>query len=1746
MSWHVLDTSPFGAGYDHQTLSANKRHGQGFEVKLIARGKRLIHDGLLQESYAPEMSSKAHRRYAAGVERTLGLFDTKHEWADYISYLRSLHKAIGARPDDIVDIPFKSIISLHLAQCLKPALPSGVHQKALEMYAYIFGIIGTDGLARDLSIYFPGLSSTLSFASLSIRPLFLAIVQDYILPLSVRSLRPALKSIILSLLPGLEEQNSDDFDTTLSIFDVLRQIFRKDATEGAFWQTLFLASITDSTGRMGILAYLVARLPTFAISKIEYQAEGAMPVVDNEAVLRPEPGLLIRCFATGLQDDQILVQRGFLDLLVTHIPLNSPVFNKDVVPADRQLLATAALGVVLRRDMSLNRRLWTWFAGSEEDDGDANLAVVQTHSKSNGHNHLNTAEANLVSPGSDQCIPLLVEAIEEMLRSTTKSPQKRSKPFRIARSLMDRWAIGTPVIVSTFTPMMEALIQYLAASPPSAEFEEVFRSANAFFDSVEAHVIWSQILKLAIEGNWAVVEFVLGRFNLMDEEMRTVHIPLVALFLTYTLRKSLDESKSSVLRARLPAVISLLVNLTAPTIFKTGVNSEPKETNYVFENEASGNSRDQSVSRDIEAIKQYYTMSTYSNDSEPLFSTEAVGVKLRGALADLYLLLAANQADMLEMFPQISTSLLVVMSRSSPETSELQTALKVQLLQGLEANSDLSIAIVISFSRLIKILALSHERNCTIEHSVVSLLVHKLWHFLGFQTIESHVEASQQICELYSVTEYCPIVESVLTSELIPPRGAITIADLAVARFSILLTHSQTLAQTDKIPAMLQPPLLLLVDSQHDNMKGWVQAQQSPSSILETILQRKSDRTVVLSRLVTVLQAFQKPQWVEARSDPSKVASRILSLCFDTLKGTRPSPESYQDTLNILRLFYETGGVPSAWNTADTLSMLVRNVSTQEQSIHYGPMLDTIVAVTGRQSPPSELLMCLLIKLRSIELDGLKKTVQTLCYLLPLTGQSVFEHLIPVTETFCKRLEGDFAIFAGAFTPSPQSLPIVNGNHKIASSSDLYGASSTMALDEGILELLAGLEYLLARAHEVLTDRETSDTAKSPDHDRGLFKSTVSLDQLDTETKQLRSSIASNYLTLNLCFKDCIYVCCSIWFWCSGEVSIATESRSSYRYFSARLRNRSRRILEHFIEAEPQECIELLIELWVTKVKTGEQKIADQIFRLLQTLPGARPRMLIPYVARAVSRRTASTIGDRLQQPTASSGVSLSELGAFVIDYVRNLEDDLLDEIWGSGITLLRDVLLNPMAHRQMLVQMLELISCIGTKMENTNFGEVTKMRRELADLCVRLLTAIFTVKPEGRYLASDLDKQDSNVSEERSIDRLSSADLVTTLCDVLPTFQTAFGDLEHLNTIYTGILQNVLGPSLRSRNYPAALTKDFLRLLGQVVKSQGVAKLWRKDVTDAFNDARFFQTSSLRLRRGWFPILQAVSVSDKQCLPDIILRLPAPTTTGLLFGVGASSARVEADKKAALNLKRLAVLVMANEPDSILSHLESIFLKLEELLAATASSAPSSAVRGDAFILIRSIIISLPSAYLASFWPLVDTELRRTLVELLPSEQREADGVVNSGISSNALARLQAAKLLDVLLLLRPPGFLRHEWLFITDTVDAVYPPAFSTPSAISDRIAEANGETDPTDVDGPNEDKDRSTKHRGLQKPRLCQEASRNYTSDTDVDHRLLAPFFRQLSIHAFEDVYSLEGVDLEATENDLIADIFEIGSS
>ena len=87
---------------------------------------------------------------------------------------------------------------------------------------------------------------------------------------------------------------------------------------------------------------------------------------DITPIVGRDVGLMIRAFAAALADDNLLVQRAALDLLLQTMRLESAAVSH-ASPSDRAILMRAATGVVLRRDLSLNRRLFTWLLGKDEN-----------------------------------------------------------------------------------------------------------------------------------------------------------------------------------------------------------------------------------------------------------------------------------------------------------------------------------------------------------------------------------------------------------------------------------------------------------------------------------------------------------------------------------------------------------------------------------------------------------------------------------------------------------------------------------------------------------------------------------------------------------------------------------------------------------------------------------------------------------------------------------------------------------------------------------------------------------------------------------------------------------------------------------------------------------------------------------------------------------------------------------------------------------------------------------------------------------------------------------------------------------------------------------------------------------------------------------------------------------------------------------------------------------------------------------
>ena len=77
------------------------------------------------------------------VDKALKSFEYTTEWADLIAALGKLNKVLLAHMRYPI-IPRRIVISKRLAQCMHPALPSGVHLKALDTYDIIFKCMGTN------------------------------------------------------------------------------------------------------------------------------------------------------------------------------------------------------------------------------------------------------------------------------------------------------------------------------------------------------------------------------------------------------------------------------------------------------------------------------------------------------------------------------------------------------------------------------------------------------------------------------------------------------------------------------------------------------------------------------------------------------------------------------------------------------------------------------------------------------------------------------------------------------------------------------------------------------------------------------------------------------------------------------------------------------------------------------------------------------------------------------------------------------------------------------------------------------------------------------------------------------------------------------------------------------------------------------------------------------------------------------------------------------------------------------------------------------------------------------------------------------------------------------------------------------------------------------------------------------------------------------------------------------------------
>ena len=407
------------------------------------------------------LGDSKYRSYMTQVDRALKGFESTSEWADLIAALTKLNRVLLAHMKFPI-IPRRILISKRLAQCMHPDLPPGVHQKALETYDIIFKCMGTNRLAAELFIYSSGLFPLLPNAALNVRSALLTVYETHFVPLGSR-LRPGLNGFLSGVLPSLEEGSEHYLRTNSLLEAVLEGV---GAT--VFYSSLWECVATNTTIRLPALTFVLSHLSRQngrqTVGGVEHQIH----------ILGSDIQVICTALCISLADTSVLVQRSALELLLQGFPIHQPQFVK----SDMVVLVSSVLTSLLRRDMSLNRRLYTWLLGTE-----VNTSLLPDH-----HPVVSSSD-EVATYFTTYSLHLLIEALLRLLEGSVQSASLclDIKPFRIITTLLDKPEIGPLIIDEIMVDIWRALYHM---SQEVGEKQELIKTANLLFAQLETRYVW--------------------------------------------------------------------------------------------------------------------------------------------------------------------------------------------------------------------------------------------------------------------------------------------------------------------------------------------------------------------------------------------------------------------------------------------------------------------------------------------------------------------------------------------------------------------------------------------------------------------------------------------------------------------------------------------------------------------------------------------------------------------------------------------------------------------------------------------------------------------------------------------------------------------------------------------------------------------------------------------------------------------------------------------------------------------------------------------------------------------------------------------------------------------------------------------------------------------------------------------------------------------------------------------------------
>ncbi|KAF8915027.1 Dopey, N-terminal-domain-containing protein [Mucidula mucida] len=1717
-----------------------------------------------QQAYAADPK---YKKYTQQVEKCLNSFDNVHEWADCIAFLKQLLKTFQSYMQ-FKEIPRKLIVAKRLSQCLNPALPTGVHQRALDVYAHILPVLGSEGLKRDLPLWSSGLFPFFEYAATSVKD----------------GLRPVMKSFIIALLPGLEEETGEFFEKVLSLLDRLSGA----VSQSFFFQNIWLIMLTTPSARGTALNLLARRLPHLTGDE------------DIISTIGEDMGLMIRAFAAALEDDNLLVRRGALDLLVQSLRLDGNVLKK-AQDDDRTILMRAAVSVVLRRDLSLNRRLYTWLLGSDEK-AETQLAYLKMNA-----------------------LGLLCATLNEDM-SSPSDEYSESRPFKIFISLLDKWEIGAPLTDALVLDAFKALKGLIESGTDGAE--DVTMTASTLYEAVEPPLLWKHVLDAVFSEILGTLEdcpaislfkFLLKTFS-QDEEIQTIHFPVIFASLVDILHTRLQDAEPPSGKC-VQETLSLL-ELMIHQIPHVALLQRPEPT-------------EEAKSATATLGPYAFTCAVYG--ITPKLSNAPIGsfsIPFSSSFENLYSLTTifartmsgANLKTSREALCQSLLLMSKLASRLGSTSIQVSWNPALWLSTVLEClgNESANFTTVDRTVSLVVVLCQAPALHPNIhidERTTMYKMVSKLLRYLRPDFSPYHARSVSLIWSLESATKK-PHVESILAQTMTSPESR-NIQESYEA-FGVLWR----LTEDNMLPGFrFKVPMMIVLDTLKNDDPSlkrigetWMRCSlKSYLRVLDPILFELLDPSIrrtpttlkvrgkeiqgylyerpfdqrythhLLEMLLSIIrfggQGFAKTarggfvkrsqhaglvQRVEAAGFPDPDASYLEVLVELLLRFLQSEPSKngaptmhphnaviHTTSVELLQTIVARGEIDLLF--VESIEAIV--VGKLYYCVHLGRLdlqnkllhvLHSLISASmsmddpGRRAAltpkprqgerPPELVVDIPPDThgRGYNLNNL--LIQTLVDGISVpTNRPVLQHWLdfilmavpqfqpalqavvaPLNDCICKQLH----------TALDDILQVAMKEKEF---DDDFNSTVT---DAECVMLLNGLERLvlisLAYTSEISTQEEDA-TAGDKSADSGGL-----LGYVQRFTEEQLTARSSGYRAL----QDAVRVLYSIW----GSLSwTEREARSSRDELLAliftRVRVRCRRVLEHLFRVQAAEVFEAIVDCWNKDVGTptiSEHSAFDLTDVLISNAQNA-----VHMMCESISWRVSGL--ERTRKQAVNPELSDNALFKFLELYMARLEGPIALQVWNRFLQLTKDII---GSGRDFKPQNYPTLRCLTE--DRRIRKDLQETYGKLLDSCITFVGRSFDQGSWIRRTAKDAlgtNGRDSPIPRainEAKIDEklnasvsslpvespriASSSELIYQINEFVatssvPHLRRFLIDNDKISTACSNIVYYIVGPAMKGKSRPMDVDTTTVAIIQEMSRIPAALKAWKAPVVELLNDNRLFNGSA-DVADQWKPIVRSLFDADKTAFPELLGKVATAPSTNIFTN------REYEMLLRSLNLRRLSFVLFAGDKNHFLTQLPSIQEKLVDIL----KNVTAPIVQSEVYLCIRVLLCRLSPHNLTSFWPVILTELYRLFDQVMSSPP--SDG------SEDLQLMLSACKCLDLLFVLQTEEFQIHQWIFITDTVDAIYRPNDWAPSGMLDQLAEIVGSMPRSESQngalfnstGPD------SLRRGMRRPLL--NSIRQIESIRD-----LGIFFSNVSIASYESVYASGGnVDWEAVEQGIMDDLFD----